>query len=234
MYKPGGSERRQQRLHSLTQQPRTVPMKILKRLLQAGALLCVLNPAHALVRCSPIVIDLGNNGINLGASRCRRVLRRQRRRRARPRAVGAARRRRRLPRARPQRQWPGRRRRRVVRRRHAADARRDATRRMASSGSRNTMRGSSAATTTASSPKPMPSGRSCASGWTSNADGVSTYDEMRTLKSFGITALETIPKVAQATSMRRAISFPIGPGPCRRARPGRALMVDVFFLQVLP
>jgi len=41
-------------------------MKILKRLLQAGALLCVLGPAHAIVYCSPIVIDLGNNGINLG------------------------------------------------------------------------------------------------------------------------------------------------------------------------
>jgi trimeric autotransporter adhesin len=41
-------------------------MKILKRLLQAGALLCVLNPAHALVHCSPIVIDLGHDGINLG------------------------------------------------------------------------------------------------------------------------------------------------------------------------
>lgn len=41
-------------------------MKILKCLLQAGALLCVLNPAHALVRCSPIVIDLGHDGIQLG------------------------------------------------------------------------------------------------------------------------------------------------------------------------
>jgi len=41
-------------------------MKILKRLLQAGALLCVLIPAHAEVRCSPIVIDLGNDGIKLG------------------------------------------------------------------------------------------------------------------------------------------------------------------------
>jgi hypothetical protein len=43
-------------------------MKTLKRLLQAGALLCVLSPAHATVYCSPIVIDLGNNGINLGES----------------------------------------------------------------------------------------------------------------------------------------------------------------------
>ena len=41
-------------------------MKILKRLLQAAALLCVFNPAHALVYCSPIVIDLNHDGIKLG------------------------------------------------------------------------------------------------------------------------------------------------------------------------
>jgi hypothetical protein len=41
-------------------------MKILKRLLQAGALLCVTGLAQASVHCSPIVIDLGNNGIKLG------------------------------------------------------------------------------------------------------------------------------------------------------------------------
>ena len=41
-------------------------MKILKRLLQAAALLCLLNPAQAEVRCSPIVIDLNHDGIKLG------------------------------------------------------------------------------------------------------------------------------------------------------------------------
>jgi trimeric autotransporter adhesin len=38
----------------------------LKRLLQACALLCMLSPAHALKVCSPLVIDLKNNGIELG------------------------------------------------------------------------------------------------------------------------------------------------------------------------
>ena len=41
-------------------------MKIFKCLLQAGVLLCVMNIAHAKTSCSPIVIDLGNNGIHLG------------------------------------------------------------------------------------------------------------------------------------------------------------------------
>ena len=41
-------------------------MKILKRLLQAGALLCVLNPAHASFAAAPSSSTSGNNGINLG------------------------------------------------------------------------------------------------------------------------------------------------------------------------
>lgn len=41
-------------------------MKIFKCLLQAGVLLCAMNAAYAKTSCSPIVIDLGNNGINLG------------------------------------------------------------------------------------------------------------------------------------------------------------------------
>jgi len=41
-------------------------MKILRRLLQAATLLCALDSAHAEVRCSPLVIDLGHDGIKLG------------------------------------------------------------------------------------------------------------------------------------------------------------------------
>jgi hypothetical protein len=64
-----------------------------------------------------------------------------------------------------------------------------------------------------------------------NADGVSTYDEMRTLRSFGITALGTIPK-------RRKYMDPAGnlipywAWAMQRGKPGRFEMVDVFFRQL--
>jgi hypothetical protein len=65
-----------------------------------------------------------------------------------------------------------------------------------------------------------------------NADGVSTYDEMRTLRSFGITALETIPKIHKHVDAAGNV-IPYWAWATQRTRPGRALMVDVFF-RVLP
>jgi hypothetical protein len=65
-----------------------------------------------------------------------------------------------------------------------------------------------------------------------NADGVSTSDEMRTLKSTGLTALETIPK--RRKYVDAAGNFiPYWAWAQQRGRPGRTLMVDVFFV-VLP
>jgi hypothetical protein len=65
-----------------------------------------------------------------------------------------------------------------------------------------------------------------------NADGVSTYDEMRTLRSFGLTALETIPKIRKHRDAAGNL-IPYWAWAMQRERPGRALMVDVYFL-VLP
>jgi trimeric autotransporter adhesin len=65
-----------------------------------------------------------------------------------------------------------------------------------------------------------------------NADGVSTYEEMRTLRSFGLTALETIPKIRKYRDAAGNI-IPYWAWASQRERPGRALMVDVYFL-VLP
>jgi hypothetical protein len=61
-----------------------------------------------------------------------------------------------------------------------------------------------------------------------NADGISTYDEMRTLRSLGINALGTIPK------MRKYIDaagnrIPYWAWALQRGSPGRVEMVDVFF-----
>ncbi len=61
-----------------------------------------------------------------------------------------------------------------------------------------------------------------------NADGVSTYDEMRTLRSYGITALETIPKVRLYYDAAGNL-IPYWAWAMQRAKPGRAIMVDVFF-----
>lgn len=66
----------------------------------------------------------------------------------------------------------------------------------------------------------------------SNADGISTRDEMRSLKSTGLTALETIPKIRKHVD--DAGNFiPYWAWAQQRSRPGRTLMVDVFFV-VLP
>jgi hypothetical protein len=64
-----------------------------------------------------------------------------------------------------------------------------------------------------------------------NADGRATRDEMRSLRSAGITALETIPKVRKYVDDAGNI-IPFWAWATQRARPGRALMVDVFFRTV--
>jgi hypothetical protein len=62
-----------------------------------------------------------------------------------------------------------------------------------------------------------------------NADGVSTYDEMRTLGSYGITALETIPKIRKHVD-EAGNQIPYWAWATQRTKPGRTLMVDVFFV----
>jgi hypothetical protein len=61
-----------------------------------------------------------------------------------------------------------------------------------------------------------------------NADGVSSYDEMHPLSEYGITALETIPKVRKYVDPA-GNRIPFWAWAIERAPPGRALMVDVFF-----
>jgi hypothetical protein len=64
-----------------------------------------------------------------------------------------------------------------------------------------------------------------------DADGISTHNEMRTLRSFGITSLEIIPRIRKYTDAAGNI-IPYWAWAMKRAAPGRALMVDVFFLQL--
>jgi len=61
-----------------------------------------------------------------------------------------------------------------------------------------------------------------------NADGVSTGDEMRPLKSYGITSLETIPKLRKHVDAAGNV-IPYWAWAMQRGKPGRVLMVDVFF-----
>jgi len=65
-----------------------------------------------------------------------------------------------------------------------------------------------------------------------NADGVSTPDEMRSLKSIGLTTLETIPKMRKYVDPAGNV-IPYWAWAKQQSRGGRALMVDVFFV-VLP
>src|SRR5690349_7414220 len=65
-----------------------------------------------------------------------------------------------------------------------------------------------------------------------NADGVSTAAEMRTLKSYGITALETIPRIRKYVDPAGNV-LPYWAWAAQPARGGHILMVDVFF-RVLP
>lgn len=64
-----------------------------------------------------------------------------------------------------------------------------------------------------------------------NADGVSTFDEMRTLQSFGITALETIPKIRKHVDDAGNV-IPYWAWVLQKGRGGRAAMVDVYFRQL--
>jgi hypothetical protein len=64
-----------------------------------------------------------------------------------------------------------------------------------------------------------------------NADGVSTQNEMRTLRSLGLTALQTIPKIRKYVDEAGNV-IPYWAWAARRAKPGRVLMVDVYFRQL--
>jgi len=64
-----------------------------------------------------------------------------------------------------------------------------------------------------------------------DADGVSTIQEMRTLGALGITALETIPKLRKYFDEAGNV-IPYWAWAMQRTRPGRVLMVDVFFRQL--
>ena len=65
-----------------------------------------------------------------------------------------------------------------------------------------------------------------------NADGISTSDEMRTLRSVGLTALDTIPRIRKHVD-EAGNYIPFWAWAEQRPKPGRALMADVFF-RVLP
>jgi hypothetical protein len=64
-----------------------------------------------------------------------------------------------------------------------------------------------------------------------NADGRATRDEMRTLRAAGITALATIPKVRKYFD-EAGNAIPYWAWATQRALPRRALMVDVYFKQL--
>lgn len=202
-------------------------MKILKRLLQAGALLCLLAPAHATVYCSPIVIDLGNNGINLGEAGVGVYF-----------DVNA-------DGLRDHVQWV----------RRGGD---EGFLAMDRSGNGLIDDGAElfgVGTPMILEGRTAPNGFVGLAQYDSrelggnddglitaddaiwpqlriwldlNADGVSTYAELRTLRSFGITALETIPKVRRYFDGAGNL-IPYWAWAMQRAKPGRTLMVDVFF-----
>ena len=202
-------------------------MKILKRLLQAGALLLVFNPAHAIVYCSPIVIDLGNNGINLGEQGVGVYF-----------DVNADG----VP---DHVQWV----------RRGGD---EGFLAMDRSGNGLVDNGSElfgVGTPMILDGRNAPNGFVGLAQYDSrqlggnddgliteadaiwpqlriwvdiNADGVSTFDEMRTLQSYGITALETIPRMHRYFDAAGNL-IPYWAWALQPAKPGRALMVDVFF-----
>jgi hypothetical protein len=63
-----------------------------------------------------------------------------------------------------------------------------------------------------------------------DADGVSTLNEMFTLERLGITSLETIPKFSKRSDAAGNI-MPYWAWAATNARPKKTLMVDVFFLE---
>ena len=64
-----------------------------------------------------------------------------------------------------------------------------------------------------------------------NADGVSTRNEMSSLQSAGITALQTIPKIRKYIDAAGNV-IPYWAWAMQRSKPGRVLMVDVYFKQL--
>jgi len=64
-----------------------------------------------------------------------------------------------------------------------------------------------------------------------DADGVSTRGELRTLRSYGITALQTIPRIRKHFDEAGNV-IPYWAWAMRNTQPGRILMVDVFFRQL--
>ncbi|HTU64577.1 MAG TPA: hypothetical protein VMF52_01395 [Steroidobacteraceae bacterium] len=64
-----------------------------------------------------------------------------------------------------------------------------------------------------------------------NADGVSTRDEMRSLPAVGIQALETIPRIRKTVDEAGNV-LPYWGWALSAGRGGRAAMVDVFFRQL--
>jgi len=206
-------------------------MKILKRLLQAGALLCVFIPAHAEVRCSPLVIDLGNDGIKLGE-----------------RGVGVyfdinA------DGVRDRMQWT----------RAGGD---EGFLALDRSGNGLVDNGSElfgVGTPMILEGRNAPNGFVGLAQYDSrelggnddglitdvdaiwpqlriwvdlDANGVATIGEMRTLRSYGITALETIPRMRRYYDAAGNM-IPYWAWAMQRAKPGRTLMVDVYF-RMLP
>lgn len=205
-------------------------MKILKRLIQAAVLLLVLQPAYAIVRCSPIVIDLGNNGINLGE-----------------RGVGVyfdvnA------DGVRDHVQWV----------RPGGD---EGFLALDRSGNGLVDDGSElfgVGTPLAFEARNAPNGFVGLAQYDAlelggnddglitaedaiwpqlrvwldlNADGVATVEEMRTLRSYGITALETIPRMRRYFDAAGNL-IPYWAWALQRPRPGRSVMVDVYFRQL--
>jgi hypothetical protein len=64
-----------------------------------------------------------------------------------------------------------------------------------------------------------------------NADGVSTPEEMFTPESLGITSFETIPRFAKRYDPAGNV-MPYWAWAAAAGRPKKALMVDVFFLEI--
>ncbi len=206
-------------------------MKILKRLLQATALLCVLIPAHAEVRCSPLVIDLAHDGIKLGEGGTGVYF-----------DINA-------DGVRDHIQWV----------RPGGD---EGFLAMDRSGNGLVDNGSElfgVGTPLVLEGRNAPNGfvglaqydmrelggnddgliTEADAVWPqlriwvdADANGVATYSEMRTLKSYGITAIETIPKRHRYMDPAGNL-IPLWAWAMQSGKPGRALMVDVFF-RLLP
>lgn len=205
-------------------------MKVLKYLIHVAALLCVLTPAHAIVRCSPLVIDLANDGIHLGEA-----------------GVGVyfdinsdG--------IRDHLQWV----------RRGGD---EGFLAMDRSGNGLVDNGSElfgVGTPLELEGRNAPNGfvglaqydqrrlggnddgliTDADAIWPQlriwldlDANGVATPSEMRTLQSYGITALETIPKRRRHVDAAGNL-IPFWAWAMQKAKPGRTLMVDVFFVKL--